>query len=301
MPLVDLDDPEELRARWSALAAVAHATGFDRRWYADADGWYHQDETGSDLRMVRLSGGRSVLFGYHTQHSRTAGTDLLAGAPDWIGQPEVKRRITAGDLGFVYGSFNGTWARASYEGDPWQPVDDGFMPIGSWITSDEETARELVEWAAEWADYLGGLDELVPLGVGLIRSAAASTLSAEQLGGVLRAAGGWAAVGSAAGCVCGAGCAAVQLSWCWCRCSCWCCACSGAAVRAPAPAPAFRLSRSREEELFIVPPGVSPFTGQPIAEDAHEIIGAEPTYEAQPYEPEPSYDPQPSYEAPPST
>jgi hypothetical protein len=43
MPLVDLDDPAELRARWSALAAVAHATGFDRRWYADEDGWYHQD------------------------------------------------------------------------------------------------------------------------------------------------------------------------------------------------------------------------------------------------------------------
>ncbi|GAB2587872.1 hypothetical protein [Kribbella endophytica] len=285
MPLVDLDDPEELRARWSALAAVAHATGFDRRWYADADGWYHQDETGSDLRMVRLSGGRSVLFGYHTQHSRTAGTDLLAGAPDWIGQPEVKRRITAGDLGFVYGSFNGTWARASYEGDPWQPVDDGFGPIGSWITSDEEAARELVEWAAEWADYLGGLDELVPLGVGLIRSAAASTLSAEQVGEFFARLG----VGPRSAQqpdVYAALVAVQQFSQ-----------VPGAPAVAAPPAPA-PVVEEPEEELFIVPPGVSPFTGQPITEDPHEIIGAEPTYEAQSYEPEPSYetpsDPEPA-------
>ena len=106
MPLVDLDDPEELRARWSALAAVAHATGFDRRWYADENGWYHQDETGSDLRMVRLEGGRAVLFGFHTQLTQTAQADLLAGSPDWIGQPEVRQRQTAGELGFVYGSLD---------------------------------------------------------------------------------------------------------------------------------------------------------------------------------------------------
>src|SRR5215207_958239 len=181
MPLVDLDDPEELRARWSALAAVAHATGFDRRWYADENGWYHQDETGSDLRMVRLEGGRAVLFGFHTQHSRTAGADLLAGSPDWVGQPEVKRRIATGQLGFVYGSFNGTWARASYPGDPWQPLDDGFLPIGEWLTSDEEAAREMVEWAAGWADYPGGLDELLPVGVALIRTAGAGGLTAGAL------------------------------------------------------------------------------------------------------------------------
>lgn len=181
MPLVDLDDPEELRARWSALAAVAHATGFDRRWYADENGWYHQDETGSDLRMVRLEGGRAVLFGFHTQHTQTAEADLVAGAPDWIGQPEVKRRIAGGDLGFVYGSFNGTWARASYPGDPWQPLDDGFLPIGEWITSDEEAAREMIEWAAEWADYLGGLDELLPVGVRLIRTAATTGITPESL------------------------------------------------------------------------------------------------------------------------
>ena len=76
MPLVDLDDPEELRARWSALAAVAHATGFDRRWYADGDGWYHQDETGSDLRMVRLDGGRSVLELEY--HSHPSASDVVA-------------------------------------------------------------------------------------------------------------------------------------------------------------------------------------------------------------------------------
>lgn len=181
MPLVDLDDPEELRARWSALAAVAHATGFDRRWYADADGYHHQDETASVLRMARLEDGRAVLWGFHTQHSQTAGEDLLAGSPEWIGQPEVRQRQTAGELGFVYGAFNGSWARASYPGDPWQPVDDGFGPIGEWITSDEATADEMVEWVAEWCDYLGGLDELRPYGVELIRAAAGPGISGEAL------------------------------------------------------------------------------------------------------------------------
>ncbi|MGW6196633.1 hypothetical protein ACWF0M_10860 [Kribbella sp. NPDC055110] len=181
MPLVDLDDPEELRARWAALAAVAHATGFDRRWYADADGYHHQDESASVLRMARLEDGRAVLWGFHTQHSRTAGEDLLAGSPEWIGQPEVRRRQTAGELGFVYGAFNGSWARASYPGDPWQPVDDGFAPIGEWITSDEATADEMVEWVAEWCDYLGGLDELRPYGVELIRAAAGPGITAAAL------------------------------------------------------------------------------------------------------------------------
>ena len=36
MPLVDLDDPEELRARWTALAAVAH--------YRDVDSGYFKQQ-----------------------------------------------------------------------------------------------------------------------------------------------------------------------------------------------------------------------------------------------------------------
>lgn len=93
----------------------------------------------------------------------------------------MRQRQTAGELGFVYGAFNGTWARASYPGDPWQPVDDGFAPIGGWITSDEAAADEMIEWVAEWADYLGGLDELRPYGVELIRTALGQGISAEAL------------------------------------------------------------------------------------------------------------------------
>ena len=106
---------------------------------------------------------------------------LLAGSPDWIGQPEVRQRMAAGQLGFVYGAFNGTWARASYPGDPWQPVEDGFAPIGQWVTSDEAAADEMIEWVAGWADYLGGLDELRPFGVELIRSVGASGVTAGAL------------------------------------------------------------------------------------------------------------------------
>ncbi|TWD83834.1 hypothetical protein FB561_5003 [Kribbella amoyensis] len=289
MPLVDLDDPDELRARWSALAAVAHATGFDRRWYADEQGWYHQDETGSDLRMVRLDGGRAIVFGYHTEHSRTAGTDLVAGAPDWIGQPEVKRRIAAGQLGFVYGSFNGTWARAAYEGDPWQPADDGFHHIATWVTSDEDAAEELAGWASQWAGHRGSPADLVPAATTLIRAAGSDGLTFDGLRDFFEELG----IGPRsplqpdlrAGLI-----AAEQFK-------------GVSATEATAyvdslPGPTARAAEvdaaaeaeveEEEEELFIVPPGVSPFTGQPIDDAPYKI---EPPYDEGPSEPssQPSY------------
>ncbi|HEY0472555.1 MAG TPA: hypothetical protein VGD34_12840 [Kribbella sp.] len=255
MPLVDLDDPAELRARWSALAAVAHATGFDRRWYADERGWYHQDETGSDLRLIRLDDQRAVLFGFHTQHSHTAAADLLAGSPDWIGEAEVRQRIAAGQLGFVYGSFNGTWARASYPGDPWQPLDDGFAPIAQWVTSDEEAAREMIEWAAEWADYLGGLDELLPIGIGVIRTAASSGLSADSLKELFDRLGIDPRSPQQPDLRAGLQAAAEF----------------GEGIVAAGAQPAVPFDEPEEEESFYVPPGVSPFTGQPIGPEISRI------------------------------
>ncbi|MEV6414238.1 hypothetical protein [Kribbella sp. NPDC051718] len=346
MPLVDLDDPEELRARWSALAAVAHATGYDRRWYADEHGWYHQDETGSDLRMVRLDGGRAVLFGFHTQHTQTAEADLLAGAPPWIGQPEVKRRMAAGDLGFVYGSFNGTWARASYPGDPWQPLDDGFLPIGEWVTSDEEAAREMIEWAAEWADYLGGLDELLPVGVQLIRTAATTGITPESLLDLfdrlgigpqspqhpdLRAALAAAAAfaGNAVSEPAPEG-ASPRTSAASLRTAAPTAPPAGPPPATPSPGtpasppagvptsagysvpPAHPDAYSTalvdepdDEEPVAVPPGISPFTGQPIGDDANLIIGGNAPYTPEPpftpvaseppFTPEPPLNPEPPF------
>ncbi|MGW7685874.1 hypothetical protein ACWGID_34335 [Kribbella sp. NPDC054772] len=281
MPLVDLDDPEELRARWTALAAVAHATGFDRRWYADGDGYHHQDETASVLRMVRLGDGRVVLWGFHTQHSLTAGADLLAGSPDWIAQPEVRQRQSAGELGFVYGAFNGTWARASYPGDPWQPAEDGFATIGQWITSDEAAADEMIEWVAEWSDYLGGLDELRPYGVDLIRSG----VSPEALGAFFAhfaidprspvqpdlPAGAAAAEDFTRN-------FAVPASF----------------AEDPDTAEVSVVEDhvigdqrpAEDEESFVVPPGISPFTGQPIDDPPP---GAQPSTDLSPA-PTPSAD-----------
>ncbi|MFI7061122.1 hypothetical protein ACIBL3_09085 [Kribbella sp. NPDC050124] len=275
MPLVDLDDPEELRSRWTALAAVAHATGFDRRWYADEAGYHHQDETASFLNMVRLDGGRAVLFGFHTEHSQTAGADLLAGSPDWIGQPEVRQLIAAGELGFVYGAFNGTWARASYPGDPWQPAEDGFAPIGQWITSDEDTAGEMIEWVAEWCDYLGGLDELVPFGVQLIRTGVTVDSLAEffdHFGIDPRSPvqpdlpAGAAAAGDFKLAV------AEQLAD----------EPDTAEVSVVEDVVIGAPEGPDDEESYVVPPGISPFTGQPI----DEAVDAGPAYA----EPEPYYD-----------
>ncbi len=104
MPLVDLDDPEELRARWTRTRRGRPCHGLRpalvrrRRWVPPSGrdrrpccGW-------SGCRRT-LEDGRAVLFGFHTQHSRTAGADLLAGSPDWIGLPEVRRRQAPGRAG----------------------------------------------------------------------------------------------------------------------------------------------------------------------------------------------------------
>ncbi|HZX02303.1 MAG TPA: hypothetical protein VFF46_05180, partial [Kribbella sp.] len=266
MPLVDLDDPEELRARWTALAAVAHATGFDRRWYADADGYHHQDETGSVLHMVRLGDGRAVLFGFHTHHSQTARTDLLAGSPDWIAQPEVRRRATAGELGFVYGAFNATWARASYPGDPWQPVDDGFGQIGQWITSDEATADEMIEWVAEWSDYLGGLDELRPYGVALIEAARGPALPADALAAFFAPFGIDPRSPVQPDLPAGVA-AAADFTQNFAEPASFPEAPDAAEVSVVEPHVTGDNQLLDDEESYVVPPGISPFTGQPLPAD----------------------------------
>jgi hypothetical protein len=185
MPLVDLDDPADLRARWAALAAVAHASGRDRIWWADAQGWHHEDARGNDLRLVPFPDGRAVVFGYHATDSRTAQAnalaDLLTGAPEWIGHPEVRHRIATSQLGFVYGHFSGTWARASYPGDPWQPLDDGFTSIASWLTDDSETEYELAEQLLLWAGPDLNADELRFGAMGLVRAAGTTGISLVDL------------------------------------------------------------------------------------------------------------------------
>src|SRR6266508_2290965 len=113
MPLVDLDDPADLRARWAALAAVAHASGRDRIWWADERGWHHEGPRGNDLRLMVFADGRAGVFGYDATNIRTAEegavTGLLPGAPECIGQPAVRHRLGTGQLHFVYGHFSGTW------------------------------------------------------------------------------------------------------------------------------------------------------------------------------------------------
>ncbi|HEY3005179.1 MAG TPA: hypothetical protein VGJ44_22730 [Kribbellaceae bacterium] len=185
MPLVDLDDPVELRARWAALAAVSHASGRDRIWWADERGWHHEDPRGNDLRLIAFPDGRAVIFGYHAEDSRTAQAgalaDLLSGAPEWIGQPEVRHRIVTGQLGFVYGHFSGTWARASYPGDPWQPLEDGFTSIASWLTDDSETEYELAEQLLTWAGPELNADQLRFGAMGLVRAAGTTGISVVDL------------------------------------------------------------------------------------------------------------------------
>jgi hypothetical protein len=91
--------------------------------------------------------------------------------------------MATGQLGFVYGHFAGTWARAEYPGDPWQPLEDGFLALGSWLTDDRETEYEVSEQVLSW---VGG-DQLDPGelrfgAMGLIRAAGSTGIGPGELG-----------------------------------------------------------------------------------------------------------------------
>ncbi|MCS7483296.1 proteophosphoglycan 5 [Umezawaea endophytica] len=145
---VDLPSPLEMRARWAAHSAVMAALGYGDSANADRGPWYYDDGGGNWAELHRLDGDRAVLLGHDHEYSDTYynlaaeyfgedETDLLAGAPDWWGEPVRATEEPGRWIGFVYGYADGEWQRVPYD------LHDGFTSVNPPLVSDER-CRELI-------------------------------------------------------------------------------------------------------------------------------------------------------------
>lgn len=159
---VMLPSPDAMRSRWAALSAVSASRGplWARGCYGTDLTWHFDDGGGNwaDLRWFDHS--RAVLVGYDHEYSETyfgaaaeyfgrAGTDLLAGVPQWWSQAiadYLERQRRAGDwIGFVYGFEGGRWTRAEYA------EHDGFDSLGLPFVDDTMCGDRIVNLLDFWA------------------------------------------------------------------------------------------------------------------------------------------------------
>ncbi len=161
---VDLPDPEWMRGRWAAVAAVCAARGWGDTCHANGPVW-HYDDGGGNWADLHRFGDQAVLVGHDHEYSETyyanaaeyfeePETDLLAGAPEWWAAP-VRTTIEDGLwVGFVYGYENGVWQRAPYD------LDDGFDAVGL-PAADEQRCRDLIaEFTRDAPGLVGGAPDL---------------------------------------------------------------------------------------------------------------------------------------------
>jgi hypothetical protein len=157
---VDLPEPDAMRGRWAAFAAVCAARGWGDSCHADGPVWHFDDGGGNWADLHHLGDGRAVLVGHDHEYSdtyfRTAAayfeepeTDLLAGAPAWWAPPAEAAMGRDLWVGFVYGFADGGWRRAAYD------LDDGFDSVGL-PALDDGPCRVLVAEFAKDAPGLAG-------------------------------------------------------------------------------------------------------------------------------------------------
>lgn len=103
---IDLPEPDLLWTRWALFATALTTLGYDDVYWCADDGAHHDDHGGNWSRLVRVDGGRAVLFGYDHEYSDTVDAtppiDLLAGAPAWLPWPELLRHVADDQLGYVH-------------------------------------------------------------------------------------------------------------------------------------------------------------------------------------------------------
>ncbi|MCX4470039.1 hypothetical protein OOK41_06935 [Micromonospora sp. NBC_01655] len=188
--LIDIADPDTLWARWGALASALATLGHDDVYWCDADGAHHDDHGGNWARLVRVEGGRAVLFGYDHEYSDTVSVspplDLLAGAPAWLPWPELIRHAEADQLGYAYW-YDGGWSRVPYP-EPLLP--DGLRDTAGAVLDDDRARRELGEVVFEWggyqpADEAAERAEVAEAAGRLLTAAADRALDAGALDGLL--------------------------------------------------------------------------------------------------------------------
>ena len=151
---VDLPSPREMRGRWAAFSAVMAALGYGDSSNADRGPWYYDDGGGNWAELHRLDGDRAVLLGHDHEYSETyyhlaaeyfgeEDTDLLAGAPDWWGEPVRATEEPGRWIGFVYGYEDGKWQRVEYD------LADGFESVDPPLVSDHRCHELIAAFTSE--------------------------------------------------------------------------------------------------------------------------------------------------------
>ena len=156
MSLIELNIPTplELRGRWSTLAAVYAAYGWNDVAHATETAWSYNDMGGNWVCLRFAGANKAVMVGHDHEYSRTALTKdtanesiLLKDAPYWWIEhiyPSPEK------IGFIYGWENNKWQRASYT------EEDGFDYAGLLHATSLRGRHSLSEAIA---DMFGSADE----------------------------------------------------------------------------------------------------------------------------------------------
>lgn len=128
---ISIPAPAQLRAGWSALAAINTAYyGTEDVAFAKNNDWFYDDQ-GGNWACLRFTGdGKAVLFGHDHEYSSMSLTKntandsaLLKDTPDWW-RDCISLDDPSDTIGFIYGWENKRWQRADYQGE------DGFSYAG---------------------------------------------------------------------------------------------------------------------------------------------------------------------------
>ncbi|MFF3620932.1 hypothetical protein [Streptomyces sp. NPDC002467] len=181
----DLPVAEELWARW-ALAAVlgataqAEARGVHRGGtWIDGQGLHLDDRGCTWWTFQQVGEGRYLLYGEDESSAvkwHEPAIDMLAQAPDWLPYERLRELLEGWELGCVYWSEHGVWARAPY---PEELDDDGLDCGMSRFAVREEALNDLI--AAERGLPRDRADHL-------LAAAEARSLTASEIQEVLDAA-----------------------------------------------------------------------------------------------------------------
>ncbi|WP_052849646.1 hypothetical protein [Streptomyces avicenniae] len=178
----DLSGPRRLWARAATLGLLATAGIGGDTYEATGDRLRCVNPDGSYWWTLTLhGGGRAVFSGQDADgsqgHLRAEPVELLATAPSWLPQDELRARQTARELGYVYWSDGAGWARAPYPDDL---ADDGLELSAGWVGDDEEVAEEL------W-DAAGGGDDMADAVLAFLDRAETRTVDADAVKALLDA------------------------------------------------------------------------------------------------------------------
>ncbi|MFJ3877737.1 hypothetical protein ACIPW5_09795 [Streptomyces sp. NPDC090077] len=128
----DLPPAELLWAHWALVAVLEASTeaeghGVHRSGHWIDDEGLHLDDGGCTWWTFAPAGdGRHVLYGEDESSGvkwHEPAVDMLAGGPDWLPYEDLRDLLAGWQLGCVYWSEGGSWARAAY---PQDLGDDGL-------------------------------------------------------------------------------------------------------------------------------------------------------------------------------